>query len=58
MSALISQLLTLARADSGRQKVHKEVLNLSELAQMTAEELSASAAARNITVMTLSLIHI
>ena len=52
MSALISQLLTLARADSGRQKVHKEVLNLSELAQLTAEELSASAAARNITVRT------
>ena len=52
MSALISQLLTLARADSGKQKVHKEVLNLSELAQLTAEELSASAAARNITVRT------
>ena len=38
MSNLISQLLFLSRADQGRQPVHPEMLNLSELTEMTVEE--------------------
>ena len=50
MSNLISQLLTLARADSGKQQLHPEILNLSELAEIITEEQRSLAAARNITL--------
>ncbi|MGI5884174.1 MAG: sensor histidine kinase [Candidatus Spyradocola sp.] len=52
MSTLIAQLLTLARTDSGRQSLHMETLNLSELAEITCEEQADAAAARNITLHT------
>ena len=48
MSTLIAQLLTLARTDSGRQSLHMETLNLSELAEIICEEQADAAAARNI----------
>lgn len=38
ISGMISQLLTLSRADQGRQQLAKEYLNLSELTEMIAEE--------------------
>ena len=50
MSALISQLLTLARADNGKQKLHCELINLSELAQIIAEEQSVPAEEKGITL--------
>lgn len=52
MSALISQLLTLARADSGKQKLQYELINISELAQIITEEQQASASAKNIVLQT------
>lgn len=52
MSNLIAQLLTLARADSGRQKLHLELLNFSELAEIIAEEQKSLAAAEGITLDT------
>lgn len=52
MSNLISQLLTLARADSGKQQLHPEILNLSELAEIITEEQRSLAVARNITLET------
>ena len=38
MSDMISHLLFLSRADQGRQPLHREWLNVSELTEMTAEE--------------------
>lgn len=38
ISSMISQLLLLSRADQGRQVVHKERLNISELTELTVEE--------------------
>lgn len=38
ISGMISQLLTLSRADQGRQQLTKEYLNLSELTELVAEE--------------------
>ena len=38
MSDMISQLLFLSRADQGRQPIHRERLNLSELTEMIVEE--------------------
>lgn len=38
ISGMISQLLTLSRADQGRQQLAKEYLNLSELTEMITEE--------------------
>lgn len=52
MSALISQLLTLARADQGRIRLNLEEIDLSELAQMAAEQVSARARARHIQLIT------
>lgn len=52
MSALISQLLTLARTDSGKQKLQYELVNLSELAEITAEEQSLAAEEKGITLET------
>lgn len=50
MSHLISQLLTLARADSGRQKLDFEVLNLSELTEIITEEQQTIASKKGITL--------
>lgn len=52
MSSLISQLLTLARTDSGKQKLRLELLNLSELVEIIVEERKIPAAAKNITLQT------
>ena len=38
MSEMISQLLFLSRADQGRQPIHRERLDLSELTEMIVEE--------------------
>ncbi len=38
MAEMISQLLLLSRADQGRQPLHRERLNVSELTEMVAEE--------------------
>lgn len=38
MANMISELLFLSRVDEGRQKIHKEMLNLSELTEMAVEE--------------------
>lgn len=52
ISALISQLLTLARADSGKQKLQYELVNLSELAEIIVEEQSIAAEEKGITLLT------
>ncbi|MCC2253861.1 HAMP domain-containing protein [Ruminococcus sp. CLA-AA-H200] len=54
MSDMISQLLFLSRADQGRQPIHREWLNISELTEMTAEEqqILADADGRGIRVKT------
>lgn len=52
MSNLISQLLTLARADKGTQKLHYELLNLSELAEIITEEQKTIASAKGISLET------
>ena len=52
MSQMISHLLLLTRADQGRQKLQLEDINISELAEMAAEEQSLLAARHNITVET------
>ncbi|MCB6993499.1 HAMP domain-containing protein [bacterium 210820-DFI.6.37] len=48
MSALISQLLTLARADQGTFRLELEELNVSEVTRMVALEQEAFAAERGI----------
>ncbi|MGN0307168.1 MAG: sensor histidine kinase [Lachnospiraceae bacterium] len=50
MSGLISQLLTLARADSERLALHKEEVNLSQLAEVICEEQQERASLREITI--------
>lgn len=52
MSALIGQLLTLTRADQGQVKLQTEMLNLSELAEVVADQVRESAERKNITVET------
>lgn len=52
MAQMISRLLTLSRADQGRQKLQLEYLNLSELTEMTAEEQQILAEERNINILT------
>lgn len=52
MTNLISQLLTLARADYNQQQLHLETVNLSELAEVTVEEQSYYASKKNITLKT------
>lgn len=52
MSALIAQLLTLARADRGQTKLQLETVNLSELTQIVADQVSEQAARRAIRVET------
>lgn len=52
MSALIAQLLTLARADQGRIQLHLEQVDLSELARMAAEQTAPAAEERYIQIIT------
>lgn len=50
MSALVSQLLTLARADQGTARLELERINVSEIADMVALEQAELAARRNISI--------
>lgn len=50
MAGLLAQLLMLARADSGRQSLHREPFDLSGLAEAVAEEQRELAAPRGIRV--------
>lgn len=52
MSALIAQLLLLARAESGKQVLQKESVDLTLLTEMVAEEQRTAAQARNIALHT------
>ena len=52
MAALISQLLMLARADKGHEKLHFETVNLSDLASMVAEQQQENAEKRGIRIET------
>lgn len=52
MSAMISQLLLLSRADQGRQVLQKEPLDISELTLMTAEEQQLLANEKHISIVT------
>ena len=52
MSALLSQLLFLARADQGRQPIQMEQLCLSDIAGIVAEEMRIPASERQITIET------
>ena len=52
MSALLRQLLFLARADRGAQKLQLEKIDLSEIAGLVAEELQGMAAEKNIRIET------
>lgn len=52
MAAMLSQLLMLARADKGRQPLHRERVDLSELVQMVAETEAEQAEKQKITVRT------
>lgn len=50
MSGLISQMLTLARADNGFEKLHPEVFNLSEMVDIIADEQRAAAHEKDIRI--------
>ncbi|WP_343210688.1 sensor histidine kinase [Anaerolentibacter hominis] len=50
MSALVSQLLTLARADNGKFQLEIETVNFSELCEIVCEELSLKAEERGISL--------
>lgn len=52
MSAMISRLLLLSRADQGRQVLQKEPLDISELTLMTAEEQQLLADEKHISIVT------
>ena len=52
MSSLTGQLLTLSRAGTGRESLHWEVLNLSELAELVAAQTEETARDKDITVQT------
>lgn len=52
MSALIAQLLTLARADRGQDKMMREPLDLNHLAEMVALQMEESAQSKHITIHT------
>lgn len=52
MSALLRQLLFLARADRGVQKLQPETIDLSEIAGLVAEELQGMAEKRQIRLET------
>lgn len=50
MSVLISQLLALARADRGQEKLHRENINLSELTEIIVEEERERAAGKQMEI--------
>lgn len=50
MNSLISALLLLARADHRTDNLEFEMINLSEVAEMVAEEMEIAARKRNITI--------
>lgn len=52
MNSLISRLLTLSRSDAGRLKLKKELVNISQLCSMVAEQQTVVAAEKQITVET------
>ena len=52
MSGLISQMLTLARADRGLEKLHPEAFNLSEMVDIIADEQRAAAQEKDISITT------
>ena len=52
MAALISQLLTLARVDKSHKKLALETVDLSELAEMVAEQQAECAEEKHISVQT------
>lgn len=52
MSALISQLLMLSRADQGQERLQWELVDVSELAELVAEQQQELAAGRGIAIRT------
>ncbi|MDD4074731.1 MAG: HAMP domain-containing sensor histidine kinase [Eubacteriales bacterium] len=52
MSALLSQLLMLSRADQGQEKLQWEPVDMSELTELVAEQEQEAAAARGIVIHT------
>ena len=52
MSKLVSQLLTLSRMERGKQKLHLENINLSELLEMSMETQILCAKSKNINFIT------
>lgn len=52
MSSLTGQLLTLSRAGTGRETLHREELDLSELAELVAAQIEETARDKEITVRT------
>lgn len=52
LSGMTAQLLLLSRADQGREKVTKETLDLSELSEMAAAEMTALAEEKEIRLET------
>lgn len=52
MNGLISQLLTLARAESRKTALHLETVNVSELAEMVCEEQEFAAKEKQISIHT------
>ena len=51
MSAIISQLLALAKSDAADELTTRENVNLAELAEIIADEIASKAAAKNIRVI-------
>ncbi len=52
LSRMVSQLLTLSRADRGQANIEREHLNLSELAVLACEEVRDAASSKKISVLT------
>ena len=50
MARLVSQLLTLSRADCNTQQLQLETVNISELCEMVAQELEEAAAQKSISL--------
>ncbi len=50
MARLVSQLLTLSRADNGARQLQLETVNLSELCEMVTLELEEAAQQKKITI--------
>lgn len=50
LSHMVSQLLILSRADQGRAQIEREMINFSELTEMTVEEIKVASEMKHITV--------